>query len=217
LHIILPNFCIEYVSDRQQSSLYNWLLSDKPEAKMTILRTWITALALTIPFSAMAASTTSVDTVTGQVNYADTLTSSFIQQNPVTERVCQIQDVPIYAQAGEQSDELGSMIIGGLIGSAVGNGLTSKDGAGTAGAVAGALLGRNAAKQQNNANQRIVGYRQENVCENVTTVRQDRVETITGYRLTVTVDGKRITVDSNTPYNSGDTIILTRKTTYSLR
>ncbi len=91
----------------------------------------------------------------------DTLTSSFVQQNPVTERVCRVQDVPIYAQGSQQTDELGSMIIGGLIGSAVGNGLTSKDGAGTAGAVAGALIGRNAAKQQNNANQQIVGYRQE--------------------------------------------------------
>lgn len=184
---------------------------------MKTFRTCILALAMATPFSAMAASTTSVDSVTGRVNYVDTLTSSFVQQNPVTERVCRVQDVPIYAQGGQQTDELGSMIIGGLIGSAVGNGLTSKDGAGTAGAVAGALIGRNAAKQQNNANQQIIGYRQENVCENITTVREERIETITGYRLNVTVDGKRITVDSNTPYNSGDTIVLTRKTTYSLR
>lgn len=184
---------------------------------MNSLKTFILALAIATPLSAMAASTTSVDTISGRVNYVDTLTSSYVQQTPVTERVCRVQDVPIYAQGGNQSDELGSMIIGGLIGSAVGNGLTSKDGAGTAGAVAGALIGRNAAQQQNAANQRIIGYRQENLCENITTVRDERVETITGYRLNVTVDGKRITVDTNTPYNSGDTIILTRKTTYSLR
>ena len=179
---------------------------------MKIFRTCILALAMATPFNAMAASTTSVDSVTGRVNYVDTLTSSFVQQNPVTERVC--RSMYLHAQGGQQTDELGSMIIGGLIGSAVGNGLTSKDGAGTAGAVAGALIGRNAAKQQNNTNQQIIGCRQENVCENITTVREERIETITGYRLNVTVDGKRITVDSNTYH--GDTIVLIG-TTYSLK
>ncbi|MAJ34830.1 MAG: hypothetical protein CBC12_03460, partial [Candidatus Puniceispirillum sp. TMED52] len=65
--------------------------------------------------------------------------------------------------------------------------------------------------------QRIIGYRQENICENITTVRDERIETISGYRLNVTVEGKKITVDTPTPYNSGDMIVLTRKITYSLR
>ena len=183
---------------------------------MNILKTCMIAAAMAAPLSVMAASTTRIDTVTGRVNYVDTITSSYVQQTPITERVCRSQDVPIYSQA-KQTDELGSMIVGGLIGSAVGNGLTSKDGAGTVGAVAGALIGRDAAKKQNSNSQRIIGYRQENICENITTIRDERIETISGYRLNVTVEGKKVTVDSPTPYNSGDLIVLTRKTTYSLR
>ena len=39
------------------------------------------------------------------------------------------------------------MIIGGLIGSAIGNKMSDNDGAGAAGTVAGALIGREHAKQ----------------------------------------------------------------------
>jgi len=99
----------------------------------------------------------------------------------------------------------------------VGNGLTSKDGAGTVGAVAGALIGRDIASKNNAANQQIVGYQEKNVCENITTIREDLIETVTGYRIEVMVDGRSITLDSNRSYRTGDQIYLNRKTTYSLR
>jgi uncharacterized protein YcfJ len=175
------------------------------------------SIALAIPSIAVAGSTTSVDSVVGTVGYVETLKSTYVQETQVPQRVCRVENVPIYAQSGKQSDELGSMIVGGLIGSAVGNGLTSKDGAGTVGAVAGALIGRDIASKNNAANQQIVGYQEKNVCENITTIREDLIETVTGYRIEVMVDGRSITLDSNRSYRAGDQIYLNRKTTYSLR
>ncbi len=177
----------------------------------------ILALAIAIPGSAMAGSTTSVDSVVGTVGYVETLTSTYVQETQVPQRVCRVENVPIYAQSGQQSDQLGSMIVGGLIGSAVGNGLTSKDGAGTVGAVAGALIGGNIANQNNANNQQIVGYQEKNICENITTIREDVIETVTGYRVEVMIDGRSVTLTSPRSYQSGDQIYLNRKTTYSLR
>ena len=54
--------------------------------------------------------------------------------------------MPIYSE-GQKSDELGSMIIGGLLGSAVGNKLSDNDGAGAAGR-SRRLLGREQAKNR---------------------------------------------------------------------
>lgn len=177
----------------------------------------ILSLSIAISGSAMAGSTTSIDSVVGTVGYVETLKSTYVQETSVPQRVCRVENVPIYAQSGQQSDGLGGLIVGGLIGSAVGNGLTSKDGAGTVGAVAGALIGRDIANKNNAANQQIVGYQEKNVCENITTIREDLIETVTGYRLEVMVDGESITLDSNRSYRTGDQIYLNRKTTYSLR
>ena len=54
------------------------------------------------------------------------------------------ETVPTYKTVKEcsrSSGGTGDVLLGGLIGSAIGNGLTSADGAGTAGAVIGALIG----------------------------------------------------------------------------
>ena len=66
-----------------------------------------------------ARAETRVETVVGTVVDTITLTSTYVRKTPSDKRICRTQDVPIYAQQEGQS-ELGSMIIGGLIGSAVG-------------------------------------------------------------------------------------------------
>ena len=73
------------------------------------------------------------------------------------------------------------MILGGLIGSAVGNKLSDSNGAGSAGAVAGALLGRERAKQTAKAGD-IVGYRQQEICQTNRIVEEEVIEKIVGYR-----------------------------------
>ena len=92
----------------------------------------------------------------------------------------------------------------------------SNDGAGAAGAVVGALLGREHAKK-NSGGQKIIGYRQQEVCNIRTVMMEQTVEEITGYRLRVEVDGKIISLESQNPRAVGERIEINRRTTYSLR
>jgi len=170
----------------------------------------------TLPSQAMA-DQTAIRTMTGTVNNVEILTSTYIRKTPVAERVCKIEDVPIYGQnqnSGEDT-ELGSMIIGGLIGSAVGNQLTDADGAGTFGAVTGAILGREHNKNKQKSSN-IVGYRQEEVCTIEKSTREERVEEVTGYRLTIDVNDEVVTLKSSQRYDVGDLINIRTRTTYSL-
>jgi len=170
----------------------------------------------TLPGQTMA-DQTAIRTMTGTVNNVEILTSTYIRKTPVSERVCKVEDVPIYGQnqnSGEDS-ELGSMIIGGLIGSAVGNQLTDADGAGTFGAVTGAILGREHNKNKQKSSN-IVGYRQEEVCTIEQSTREERVEEVTGYRLTIDVNDEVVTLKSSRRYDVGDLINIRTRTTYSL-
>jgi len=170
----------------------------------------------TLPGQVMA-DQTAIRTMTGTVNNVEILTSTYIRKTPVSERVCKIEDVPIYGQnqnSGEDT-ELGSMIIGGLIGSAVGNQLTDADGAGTFGAVTGAILGREHNKNKQKSSN-IVGYRQEEVCTIEKSTREERVEEVTGYRLTIDVNDEVVTLKSSQRYDVGDLINIRTRTTYSL-
>ena len=76
-------------------------------------------------------------------------TREVIRQTPITERVCEDRDVPVYGSNEQPANELGSMIIGGIIGSAIGNKFSDSEGAGAAGTVAGAILGKETANQAN--------------------------------------------------------------------
>ena len=161
-----------------------------------------------------AANQTTFNTIIGKVKSVEVLTSTYIRKTPVEEKVCTVEDVPIYEES-KGGDELGGLIIGGLLGSAVGNQLSGADGAGTVGAVTGALIGREHAKNSK-TNGKIVGYRQQESCRIDKRVREERVEEVTGYRLTINVDGEIVTLKSSTSYDSGDDIKISRKTTYSL-
>ncbi len=108
------------------------------------------------------------------------------------------------------------MIIGGLLGSAVGNKLSDANGGGAAGAVAGALLGRQHAKnstQQGN----IVGYRQQEVCQTKRVMLEEEVTKITGYRLQVEADGRILSLEDPNPANVGDRVEIRKQVNYSLK
>jgi len=180
---------------------------------MRLILAAMTSVMLCLPGLASANQTT-VKTVIGYVNSVEVLTSTYIRKTPVEERVCEVEEVPIYA-GQEENDGLGGLIIGGLIGSAVGNAASDKHGVGTIGAVTGALIGHDQAKK-NAKKGKIVGYKQQDVCNIRQVVREERIEEITGYRLSVNVDGETITLKSARSYNSGDSITIRKQTTYSI-
>ena len=180
---------------------------------------FIQAFALALPLVTLSATAavaeTRLESVLGTVTKVDTLTQSYIRKTPKDERICSIEEVPVYGEA-QQGDEIGSMIIGGLLGSAVGNKLSDANGGGAAGAVAGALLGRQHAKnstQQGN----IVGYRQQEVCQTKRVMLEEKVTKITGYRLQVEADGRILSLEDPNPANVGDRVEIRKQVNYSLK
>ena len=177
-----------------------------------------TTATLIVGIAPAALAETRIETVIGTVSGADPIRTSYIRKTPKDERVCQTQDVPVYGEAaGNNESDLGAMIIGGVIGSAIGNKTSDNEGAGAAGAVVGALLGREHAKKNQGGGQQIIGYRQQEVCNIRTVMTEQTVEEITGYRVRIEIDGKIISLESKRPRNMGERIEVNRKTTYSLR
>ena len=182
-------------------------------------------IAATVTFGALTAmpatSETRIETVLGTVTNSDPIRTSYIRKTPSDERVCETQDVPVYGQASagnkNENSDLGAMIIGGVIGSAIGNKTSDQEGAGAAGAVVGALLGREHAKKKNQGGQQIIGYRQREVCNVRTVMIEETIQEITGYRTRIEVDNRIITVETNNSLSPNERIELTRQTTYSLR
>ena len=182
-------------------------------------------IAATVTFGALmampATSETRIETVLGTVTNSDAIRTSYIRKTPSDERVCETQDVPVYGQASagnkNENSDLGAMIIGGVIGSAIGNKTSDQEGAGAAGAVVGALLGREHAKKKNQGGQQIIGYRQREVCNVRTVMIEETIQEITGYRTRIEVDNRIITVETNNSLSPNERIELTRQTTYSLR
>ena len=173
----------------------------------------VVAIGMAMPGQSIANQTT-FNTIVGKVKNVEILTSTYIRKTPVEEKICSVEDVPIYEES-KGGDELGGLIIGGLLGSAVGNQISGADGAGTVGAVTGALIGREHAKNKKTTG-KVIGYRQEETCRIEKRVREERIEEVTGYRLTINVDGEIVTLKSSSSYDQGDGIKIRRKTTYSL-
>lgn len=166
-----------------------------------------------------AAAETRVETVIGTITRSDPIMASYIRKTPSDQRVCETQDVPVYgeASAGNNESDLGAMIIGGVLGSAIGNKASDNEGAGAAGAVVGAILGREHAKNNKSGGQKVIGYRQQEVCNIRKVMIEETVEEVTGYRHRIEVDNRIITIESNTPMADGERVEITRRTTYSLR
>ena len=174
-----------------------------------------TAIMCSIAGLSPALAETRIETVLGTVTKVDTLTSTYTVKTPKDERICEIRDVPIYSE-GQKSDELGSMIIGGLLGSAVGNKLSDNNGAGAAGAVAGALLGRSQANKNAKSGE-IVGYRQQESCETKRVILEEVRSKITGYRVQIEADGRILNLETSSPLGLNDRVELRKQVSYSMR
>ena len=116
-------------------------------------------------------------------------TKTITKQIPHTEQVCQVVDIPIYGETGGASTS--DMIVGGIIGGVIGNQIGKGGGKNAAtgiGAMTGAIIGNNNAK---NRNQQIVGYRQEQRCSNNTTYTTETYEVYSHSVIIFYEDGKR--------------------------
>ena len=178
--------------------------------------TLLLAAILCVAMLGTATAETRVETVLGTVTKSDPISSSYVRKTPKDERVCRTEDVPIYGESKSGQSDLGAMIVGGLIGSAIGNKLSDNEGAGAAGTVAGAILGREHAKNTNGQGE-VVGYRQQNICETRTIMTEQTIEEITGYRNTIEIDNKIIMLVSARPLAPNERVEITRQVTYSLR
>ena len=178
--------------------------------------TVLSAAILCVAMLGTATAETRVETVLGTVTKSDPIRSSYVRKTPMDERVCRTEDVPIYGESKSGQSDLGAMIVGGLIGSAIGNKLSDNEGAGAAGTVAGAILGREHAKNTNGQGE-VVGYRQQNICETRTIMTEQTIEEITGYRNTIEIDNKIIMLESARPLAPNERVEITRQVTYSLR
>lgn len=172
------------------------------------------ALCTTALMAAPVSAETRTESVLGTVTRVDVLTSNIIRKTPTDERVCSVQDVPIYEETKSGEGNLGGLIVGGLIGSAIGNKLSDANGGGAAGAVAGALLGHEASKK---GSKDVVGYRREEVCKIQRVVLEESVERIDGYRMEVEIDNRIVTLESKRSYENGQRVEISKRTTYSLK
>lgn len=114
------------------------------------------------------------------------------KQIPHTQRICTTVDVPIYGNVGSGAsgaDVLTGMILGGLIG----KGVTNKDN----GAAAGAVLGGVIAADKKQGSQQIVGYKQEQRCNNQTTYTTETREVYSHSVVTFYHEGRQYRVRFN--------------------
>ena len=154
----------------------------------------ITIFAMTV---GQAVAQSSQITIKGEVT---AVTPIYVTQNKHTPiQTCSIQEVPIYGSDGTQftGEQLIGAIIGGIIGSKVGSGSGNKIAIGT-GAVIGANMGKN-----KNGN-KIVGYKQVNVCNTVYETSLEQV--LQYYRVSWSADQFNGVVQSNRAYSVGDKI-----------
>jgi uncharacterized protein YcfJ len=103
---------------------------------------------------------------------------------------------------GSQNTSLGQIVVGGLIGSAIGNKLSDRDGAGTLGAVAGVLHATNSNNRQR--------------CFNETHYTSRTEQYPSHYLIHVRTGGKQLQFTSNRPYQRNERVRLNVSTNFSL-
>lgn len=145
-------------------------------------------LALATLFVAMAAPALAEYAVNATItDHFRTVT----RNTPTTERVCQTVEVPVYGNTGGGStaDTVVGAIIGGAIGNQFGGG-SGKD----AMTVLGAIVGADVANRNAQGNT-IVGYRQEQQCNNVTTYTSTQEQVYSHSTITWREGGRNVTLE----------------------
>lgn len=145
-------------------------------------------------------------TAYAQSNYATITKVTPNYQNvsvPYHRTDCKIVEVPVYGETGQAStgDTVLGAVIGGAVGNQFGNG-SGKD----AMTVLGAIVGADIANKRR-GQQQIVGYRQEQVCQNVTFYETQ--EQLKYYSITYEWNGMQGQTITYNNYRIGDRIPVT--------
>ena len=109
---------------------------------------------------------------------------------PTTQRVCEDMNVPIYGTTTRQGNASGGALIGMLLGAAGGKAVTGDDKGAAIGAIMGGLVGADKGAQPKQS-QTIVGYKQELVCNDVTSVSNQLVDVYSHSTIRFYIDGRR--------------------------
>ena len=116
---------------------------------------------------------------------------------------CRVNQVPIYGNVQNGQASTGDTIVGAIIGGALGNQVGGGKGKDAA-TILGAIIGADVANKRPRTSQQIIGYREEQTCNNVTFY--DKQEEIKNYTIRYEWNGiKGRTVTYNN-YRVGDRI-----------
>ena len=80
----------------------------------------------------------------------------------------------------------------------------------------GALIGSEVVRSNKQAHANNGQFVEKEICSLQKIVHTETIEQISGYRLTVEVDGDLITINSNRSYNPGDTLSIRKEIRYSI-
>ena len=109
---------------------------------------------------------------------------------PTTQRVCENMNVPVYVTTTQQGNASAGALIGMLLGAAGGKAVTGDDKGAAVGAIMGGLVGADKGAQPKQK-QSVVGYKQELVCNDVTSVSSQLVDVYSHSTIRFYVDGVR--------------------------
>ncbi len=148
----------------------------------------------------------------GFVHSVEVLKKFVTKKVPKKERICEIKQVPVTGSSQQFGAE---NLIGALIGGAIGNQLGK--GGGKQGSTAiGALIGSEMVRKDKVARANNDSFVEKEICRLQRIMHTETIEQVYGYKLSIEVDGNLITMQSNRSYNPGDTISISKQTTYSI-
>jgi outer membrane lipoprotein SlyB len=131
----------------------------------------------------------------GYVTRSETVWASRVISEPVSTTSC--RETP-----NTGSISLGDLVVGGLVGSAIGNKLSDRHGAGTLGAVAGVLTAS--------------GNRTQRSCVRETTYTSHTEQYPSHYIIHVRADGQRLRFESDRPYRTNERVRVRVSSDFSL-
>ena len=150
----------------------------------------------TIALSVMVATATATAVVADTVDRIKVYdhTTTVVTQIPTTETRCSRVQVPIYEDVQRKGDAAGGALAGMIIGGILGKGVTGKDDGAAAGAVIGGLIGADKGGQTK-TERRVVGYQNQDRCEDVVVYVDQREERYSHSTIRFYLNGKRYVVE----------------------
>ena len=156
-------------------------------------------LATALSGASQAGAQTINETRTGYVTAVETVWTQRIINEPVTTTSCHTNQ----ARSGFHRN-MGDVVIGGLVGSAIGNKLSDRHGAGSLGALFGAVTAMDRS------------YDKRSVCHDQTSYRKTTEDIADHYLVHVRTEGRILTFRSNHRYRVNQRVSLSVSSNYGL-